>query len=90
MQRVINQSKNQESWTQDSLTFTELIRQVYGTNNCVFSAGAVEGHPVDTLYLAWGKDSDEGGMLLLTKDEMAAVGWCITGALWSALLDERD
>ena len=30
-------------WTEDGLTFTEVIRQEYGGNNCVISAGFVEG-----------------------------------------------
>lgn len=89
IQRVANQSQGEISWIQDGLTFTELIRQEYGANNCVFSAGFVEGHSVDTCYLAWKKDGDGGGMLLLTPDELAAVSWCASGALWSILLDQR-
>lgn len=30
-------------WMEDGLTFTELIRQEYGGNNCVISAGKVSG-----------------------------------------------
>ena len=73
-----------EAWTEDvsgnTCTFTELIRQEY--TNCCFSAGMVEGDPVDTLYLKWQR-GDEYNMLLLRPDEMAAIAWCATGVLWS-------
>jgi hypothetical protein len=84
MRRIKNASASDTvEWTQDGLAFTEIIRQEYGANGCVFSAGMVEGHPVDTLYLRWLKDGDEGGMLLLRPDEMAAIGWLATGVLYS-------
>lgn len=67
-------------WQADGLTFTELIRQPYG--NCAFSAGTVQGHPVDTLYLRWEREGT-GAMLLLRPDELAALAWCATGVLWS-------
>jgi hypothetical protein len=89
MQRVTNQSKGTVEWEQGGLLYTELIKQEYGDNNCKFSAGSVEGHPIDTMYLAWGKDGDEGGMLLLTPDEITAIGWVAIGAAWSHLLDKR-
>ena len=79
-----------ETWVKDGLTFTELIRQEYGENHCVFSAGTVEGHPVDTLYLRWGKDDDDGGMLLLRPDELQAIAWVATGAVWSDLMGRLD
>lgn len=65
--------------------FTELIRQAY--QNCVFSAGAVEGHPVDTLYLKLERDGHTDTFLLLRPDEAAALAWCLTGALWSVEVD---
>lgn len=89
MQRVTNQSKGTVEWEQDGLLYTELIAQVYDVNGCKFSAGSVEGHPIDTMYLAWSKDGDEGGMLLLTPDEIAAIGWVCGGAAWSHLLEQR-
>lgn len=89
MQRVTNQSKGTVEWAQDGLLYTELIEQTYGDNNCKFSAGAVEGHAIDTMYLAWSKDGDEGGCLLLTPDEIAAIGWVCSGAAWSHLLEQR-
>ncbi len=76
-------------WEQDGLRFIELSEQTYGTNNCKFSSGAVEGHPIDTVYLAWGKDSDNGGMLLLTPDELAAIAYVCGGTVWSHLLAKR-
>ena len=63
--------------------FTELIRQEY--TNCYFSAGTVEGHPIDTLYLKWQR-GDDYSFLILRPDEMAAIAWCATGVLWSDAL----
>jgi hypothetical protein len=76
-----------EVWAEDidayACTFTELIRQPY--TNCAFSAGTVEGHPIDTLYLRFEKEGREM-LYLLRPDEMAAIGWCATGVLWSDAL----
>lgn len=74
-----------EVWTDDGLTFTELAAQPY--TNCVFAAGAVDGHHVDTLYLRWERDDGTGGMLLLRPDEAAAIVQALSGALWSELVD---
>jgi hypothetical protein len=35
--------KSERIWTEAGLTYTELIRQEYAGNNCVISAGFVEG-----------------------------------------------
>ena len=77
-------------WTEGELTFVEMCRQVYAGNNCVFSAGFVDGHEVDTVYLKWEKDGHEGGMLLLTPDELQAIAWVSSGALWSLLYFQRE
>lgn len=69
-----------------NLTFYEVIAQPYP--NCKVSAGSVEGHPVDTLYLRLEKDGVITTELLLRPDEMAAIAWCATGALWSTLVDD--
>lgn len=74
------------SWVDNNLTFTECIRQEY--TNCIFSAGLVSGHPVDTLYLQAEKDGVITTQLLLRPDEMAAISWISSGALWSSLIDE--
>jgi hypothetical protein len=69
-----------EKWTADGLTYTEMIIQKY--TNCSFSAGTVEGHPVDTLYIRFLRGDDDR-MFLLRPDEAAALAWCLTGILWS-------
>ena len=86
---MINQSIGQPTtWTEDALTFTELIRQAY--SNCVFSAGMVEGHAVDTLYLRLERNGTVDTFLLLRPDEAAALAWCLTGALWSDAMNASD
>lgn len=72
-------------WVEDGLVFRELIAQPY--TNCKVSAGAVEGHPVDTLYLQLERDGQIDTQLLLRPDEAAAIAWCLSGVLWSALIE---
>ncbi len=66
----------------------ELARQEYGGNNCVFAVGLVDGHGVDTHYLWIEKDGEHPTILLLRPDELAAIAWLCSGALWSHLNDE--
>jgi hypothetical protein len=75
------------TWKEDDLTFTEVIRQEY--ENCAFSAGKVEGHPVDTMYLMAQKDGVTTTFLLLRPDEMAVVGWLTSGVLWSYHINDH-
>lgn len=77
---MLNQSDSL-TWQEDGLTYTETIRQAY--SNCVFSAGMVEGHPVDTMYLQLERDGKRDVCLLLRPDEAAALAWCLTGVLWT-------
>ena len=77
---VTNQSVEDTIWTVDGLTYTEIIKQAY--QNCVFSAGYVDGHPVDTLYLRFERGDDDR-IILLRPDEAQALNWCLTGVLWS-------
>jgi len=70
--------------------YTEIARQEYAGNNCVFSAGFVEGAvpPVDTMFIRLEKDGAEPTIIHLRPDEMAALAWIITGTLWSHMMDQ--
>ena len=70
----------------DGLSFTELVSQPY--QNCEFSAGLVEGHSVDVLYLKVDRDGATDVFLILRPDEMAAIAYCASGALWSHLEEQ--
>ena len=59
-------------------------------NNLVVSGGVIHDHPVEHVYLKWQKDEDDGSMLLLKKDELAAIAWISTGTLWSVLMTDRN
>lgn len=85
---TINQSTEHREWEIGGLKFTELCRQVYAVNNCVFAAGSVEGHPVDTVYLSYEKDSEPVTFLLLRPDEALAIAWVLTGTVWSGQIAE--
>jgi hypothetical protein len=65
----------------DEYEYEELCAQPYA--NCKFSAGKVEGHPVDTLYLKFERDMEEPTIILLRQDEALAVAWVLNGACWS-------
>lgn len=72
------------------MEYNELLRQEYSGNNCIFSAGFVEGHPVDTMYLRFEKDGAEPAVILLRPDEMAIIAWLATGVLWSSEMSRMD
>lgn len=66
-----------------SLSYDEVLKQEYSKNNCVFSAGFVEGHPVDTMYIRLEREGEEPTIILLRPDEMASIAWLASGVLWS-------
>jgi len=79
-------------WQENNLTFTETIRQEYDGNNCIVSAGFVDGDskpPVDTIFLRLEKDNVEPTVLLLRPDEIQAISWVTTGVIWSHLMQEK-
>lgn len=81
--------KDARSFVEDGNTFFELIRQEYGGNNCIISAGFVEGDnkpEVDTCYLRLEKDEAEPTTLLLRPDEIQCIAWVTAGAVWSHLM----
>lgn len=77
----------EKEWIEEGLKYTELIRQEYTGNNCIFSGGLVEGceTPEDTYYLRWEKDGVEPTMALMRPDEIAAVNWICAGLLYSEM-----
>jgi len=57
--------------------------------NCMFSAGLVEGIEPDTTYLQLARDGeDEPLTLFLRPDEMLAIIWVCNGTLWSQAMME--
>jgi hypothetical protein len=87
MKRIDNQAAGDVTWQDEDLVFVELIVQAYA--NCAFSAGAVEGHEKDSLYLKLERDGQTDLLLLVRPDEAAAIAWCMTGALWSYELAQQ-
>lgn len=51
--------------------------------NCTLSAGLVRGIEPDTLYLRLEREGEEPTTLFFRSDEMLAVVWVASGALWS-------
>lgn len=86
------ESTEHRTWEIDGLKFTEICRHEYAVNRCVFAAGSVEGHPVDTMYMSMEKDGEPITFVLLRPDEATAIAWTLIGAVWSgqiaALPDE--
>jgi hypothetical protein len=91
--KIENKSiSNPTYFEEDGLCFTEVIKQEYKGNNCIISAGFVEGDnkpPVDTIYLRLQKDSVEPTVLLLRPDEAGAINWVLSGVVWSYLMDDK-
>ena len=81
------------TWTDDKgIRYTEMVSKIYESNNAIISAGLIENHPYDTMYLKFSeKDDDEnekGQIIFLRPDEMATVSLCASGAL--VCLHSRD
>jgi hypothetical protein len=77
--------------TENGLIYNEMLKQEYTGNNCVFSAGFVEGDDkpeVDTVYLRLEKDGVEPTCLLLRPDEAQTIVWLLGGVVWSHLMSE--
>ncbi len=77
---------------ENNLIFTELIRQEYAGNNCIISAGFVEGDDkpdVDTCYLRLEKDGVKPTVLLLRPDELQSISWVSAGVVWSHLMNQK-
>ncbi len=58
--------------------------------DCEFSAGTVSGIDPDVLYLKIGRDGQQPSYFFFRPDEMVAVNWVTSGALWSHLMAEMD
>ena len=88
---MINKSiADSNVYKEGGLTFTEAIKQEYGGNNCIISAGFVEGDnkpEVDIIYIRLEKDNVEPTVLLLRPDEAQALAWVSSGVVWSHLMD---
>jgi hypothetical protein len=84
-----NQSHNNKNdWIENNMKFREQIRQEY--NDCSFSAGKVEGHPADTMFLRIMRNNgDDRVLLILRPDEMAAIAWCACGVMFEKELDDK-
>ena len=58
--------------------------------NCNISAGLVEGIEPDTFYLRFERDEEEPMTIFARPDELLAVMYVCSGALWSQEILERD
>lgn len=72
----------------EKLKYKEIIKQEYSSNNCKFSGGFVQGHQVDTMYIALKRAGQKPIKILLRPDEVAAIAWIANGILWSNLVKE--
>lgn len=88
-----------ETWEKDGITYAEMCRQSYV--NLLFSAGTMSanppkvGHERNEVFFRFaridadGNETGDGGMLELTRDELAAIAWVCNGALWSVLMPNK-
>jgi len=88
---MINKSlSHNKVYEEGGLTFAETIKQEYCGNNCIISAGFVEGEnkpEVDIIYIRLEKDNVEPTVLLLRPDEAQALAWVSSGVVWSHLME---
>ena len=64
----------------NSVVLEEMGRQPY--TDTTFSAGLVQGHKHDTIYLKLERATNPL-TLLLRRDEALTIMWLLSGALWS-------
>lgn len=64
-----------KTWTIDRLTYHESAVLEYPPNKCYISAGLVQGHPADSVYLRLEKNNDPNNevFVILRPDELAAL-----------------
>ena len=65
-----------------------VVSQPY--TDAAFSAGLVEGIEPDTLFLRLEKAGEEPTTIFMRPDEMQAVCWVCSGALWSQVWRDRE
>ena len=63
------------TWQIDGLTYYESAVEEYPLNRCYISAGLVEGHTADSVYIRLEKndDPDNEVFVILRADELAAL-----------------
>lgn len=54
------------------------------------SAGLVDGHPDDTIYLKLERDDEDSTTILLREDEALSIIWLLSGALWSEAMSSME
>lgn len=84
---------NDNEWTDEQgRKFTEMIRQEYTGNNCIFSGGTVEEceNPEDTMYLRWEKDGVEPTTIMMRPDEISSVNWICAGLMFTEMRRLRE
>jgi hypothetical protein len=92
---MTNQSitTNKRFQNEDGMIYTEVILQEYTGNNCIFSAGFVEGGDKpkeDIIYIRLEKDGIEPTVLLLRPDEAQILAWIASGVVWSHLMNLKN
>ena len=55
--------------------------------DCILSAGLVDGHPHDDIYLKFARQEEEPTVIYVRRDEALAIIWLLAGALWSGEIE---
>jgi len=66
----------------------EAAKQEYA--NCKISAGHVEGIPPDSMYFRFQREEEEPTYFFLRPDEMSALLYVCSGALWSYHIERLE
>jgi hypothetical protein len=64
--------------------FWRVAKQPY--RNCEISAGLIMGLEPDTIYLRFDRDNDRPTTFMLRRDEVEAIIYVLSGALWSSTI----
>ena len=74
------------TWKEGKHTFYEVSRQDFA-NDKYFSAGHVEGHEVDDIYLEIGPYKNRG-LVIMRKDEALAIIFALSSAVMTQLWED--
>lgn len=67
---------------------TRIDRQPYA--DCTLSAGLIDGHPTDSIYLQFKRSNKKPATILLRRDEAVRIAAMLANAVWSDLLRRGD
>jgi hypothetical protein len=68
--------------------FHKAENQAY--SNAIFSAGLIENHPIEKVYIKFERFGEEPETIVMRRDEALALMYSLIGALWSDSMIQKE